>query len=69
MRITRRSSWSGITRTRDLPITSEQYGAWQNGMLIQRAMPQLSAEDREWVITGVTEAEWQEMFLQAEDDV
>lgn len=69
MLLTRRSLWSGITRVRDLPITPEQYAAWESGMVIQRAMAHLSIEDREWVITGMTAEEWQEMCRTEKDGI
>jgi hypothetical protein len=66
MKITRTSMFSGIERTLDLPITQEQLDAWTAGTLIQEAMPQLSADQREFVMTGVTDAEWADEF--GEDD-
>lgn len=62
MKITRTSNYSGITRTIDLPVTQEQIDAWENGMLIQNAMPTLSPDDREFLRTGITPDEWDEMF-------
>ena len=62
MKITRKSSWSGITRTRNLPVTHEQLIMWERGGLIQNVMPQLNSEQREWLITGMTEEEWAELF-------
>jgi len=62
MKITRTSTFSGVERTLDLPITEEQIEAWNAGTLIQEAMPQLSAEDREFIMTGVTPEEWDEEF-------
>ena len=62
MKITRKSPYSGITRTRDLPVTDEQLILWEKGALIQVVMPQLNEEQREWLISGMTEDEWQECF-------
>jgi len=62
MKITRTSMYSGITRTRDLPIVQAQIDAWQGGALIQNAFPDLSDSDREFIITGITADEWIEMF-------
>ena len=39
MIIERRSLISGIIRTLDMPVTEEQIKAWENGVLIQDAMP------------------------------
>lgn len=63
MMITRTSPVSGITRTRDIPVTESQLQAWQVGkMLIQKAMPHLSADDREFIKTGITSEEWDKLF-------
>ena len=35
------------------PITVDQYSDWVNGTPIQYAMPDLSADDRELLITGM----------------
>lgn len=62
MKITRTSMFTGITRTLDLPITEEQLARWNGGELIQNAMPELSADQREFVMTGVTAEEWDAEF-------
>jgi hypothetical protein len=49
---------SGVTRSRDIDVTEEEYNRWRSGMLIQRAMPHLSDVDREFIMTGITEEEW-----------
>jgi len=58
MKITRESVLSGITRTKEIEVTPEQFSNWENGMLIQKAMPHLSADDREFMMTGITPEEW-----------
>ena len=58
MNITRTSFLSGKTHTIDLPITEEQFIAWRNGTLIQDAMPELTPSQREFILTGITEEEW-----------
>jgi hypothetical protein len=58
MIITRKSILTGVELTRDLNIDYGQYMDWYNGMPIQQAAPQLSADDREWMMTGITPAEW-----------
>lgn len=65
MFFTRRSILTGQERTRDLPITHAQLGAWEQGALIQDAMPHLSADDREWLING-TVAKEREAYLGTE---
>lgn len=65
MKITRKSMFTGVTRTIDLPITEEQLTLWEEGMLIQKAMPNLSPDQREFIMTGVTSEEWNEAFKDA----
>lgn len=62
MKITRTSRLTGNTSAMELPITKEQLAAWVDGELIQNAMPQLNADQREFVLTGITPAEWNEAF-------
>ena len=62
MEITKTSIHSGITRTLHLPVTAEQIAAWKAGELIQNAMPWLNADEREFIKTGITPEEWQEIF-------
>ena len=62
MKITRQSMSTGIVRTLDLPVTQEQLDAWRSGILIQNAMPNLTADQREFLMTGITGDEWEELF-------
>ena len=62
MKITMTSILSGKTTTRDIDVEPEQILAWQNGMLIQDAMPELSAPDREFIMSGITQEEWDGIF-------
>jgi len=62
MLITRTSPFSGEENTRDIPVTQEQINDWQRGALIQNAMPNVSADDREFLMTGITPEEWEESF-------
>lgn len=38
------------------------YQSWADGALIQDAFPTLSADEREFLLTGCTPEEWAEMF-------
>lgn len=62
MLITRQSLISGNTNTMSLPITEEQYNAWEQGTLVQDAMPHLSPDEREFIMTGITPEEWADNF-------
>jgi hypothetical protein len=67
MLITRKSFLTGVERTLDLPITQLQIDAWENGMLVQEAFPNLSADDREFIMTGVISDEWDNAFKDVDD--
>lgn len=53
---------SGDRNAREIPVTQEQLDAWNSGVLIQNAMPNLSADDREFIKTGITPEEWEDLF-------
>jgi len=59
MQVTRTSPFTGITRTLDLNITAAQVAKYNNGWLLQDAFPQLSAGEREFYKTGITDEEWE----------
>ena len=66
MKVTRTSAFTGIVHTLDLPITDSDLRAWHEGMLIQDACPDLTAEEREFIMTGVTPEEWTAEFGEEE---
>lgn len=68
MKITRVSQASGIERTLEIDVTPLQLSNWRSGTHIQDAMPHLSADDREFIMTGITKDEWDEMFPPEDDD-
>ncbi len=62
MQVTRRSPFSGQINTKEINVTREQLDAWINGTLIQNAMPHLTPDEREFIMTGITKEEWDEAF-------
>ena len=46
----------------NIPCTEAQLAAWEGGEMIQNAMPNVSPEDREFVLTGITPTVWANMF-------
>ena len=63
MQITRLSMWTGVERTLDIDVTKDQLADYyENGKLLQVAFPTLSPSDREFIKTGITDAEWTEVF-------
>lgn len=62
----RKSTFSGKMNTMTLNVDMADYKKWrEGGELIQRAMPYLSAGEREFLMTGVTPTEWDELFKPA----
>lgn len=57
MLIKRTHPFTGETNSRDLPITTEELFLWESGELIQNVWPHLSADDREFIKTGITDWE------------
>lgn len=68
MRISKISPRTGDQNIMDLDITEEQLDKWQRGALIQDAMPNLSREEREFLISGYTPEDWKELFGEEEED-
>ena len=63
MKIIRTSPFSGNTNVMEIDVTLEQLSSWQvDGVLIQNAMPNLSADEREFIMTGITPEEWDSAF-------
>lgn len=69
MLITRTSPLTGRDNTREIDVTPEQLSRWQGGSgLIQDVMPHLSADDREFLISGSTPEDWATMFPPRDED-
>jgi len=62
MMITKKSMFSGQAHTMDLPVTRAQLDRWQGGELIQDVFPFLSRSEREFIVTGTTQDEWDQEF-------
>jgi hypothetical protein len=50
------------THERDIDINSAQLYDWMSGTLIQVAMPHLSDDDREFVVSGTHPECWDKIF-------
>ena len=67
MLITKRSPISGYN-TMDLDVTEELISEWKtSGAHIQDVMPHLSADEREFLLTGYTAEDWKFIFGDEED--
>ena len=62
MLITKTSPFSGDTNVMDIDVTEEQIALWESGVPIQNAMPNVSADEREFIMTGITPEEWDSAF-------
>jgi hypothetical protein len=65
--ITKKSPFSGKTNSLTIVFDPADYQKWQEGELIQRALPYLTADEREFLMTGITPEEWNSM-TEGEDD-
>lgn len=54
------SLYTGKVNSMLLDITNDQIEEWENGKLIQDAMPNLTADEREFMISGATPEDWNE---------
>lgn len=67
MIVTRKSMLSGIERSIDLPITEEQVRRWNaREGYIQEIFSNLSADECEFIMTGISAEEWDDTFKEAE---
>ena len=61
MLVGKRSMMSGTLNEMNIEVSEKQITLWQEGALIQDVMPNLSADEREFLMTGITPSEWHEM--------
>lgn len=66
MNVTRQSILTNAINTLDLPVTQEQLDRFevrrQTGEYVQTIFPNLPAAEREFILNGITPAEWTEKF-------
>lgn len=62
--VTRQSVLTGKETTMTLCFNEQDYQDWVDGKFIQDAMPYLTAAEREFLMTGITEAEWETAFAE-----
>jgi hypothetical protein len=60
--VERTSPMSGKTRVKRFPVTKKNWEDFQSGALIQNALPHLSTNDREFILTGLTPEEFDEIW-------
>lgn len=63
MLVRRKSVLSGIERTRNIPVNPEDMLLWESGLVsIDDSMPYLNDVDRQFILSGITEYEWNDAF-------
>lgn len=63
MLVTRISPITGRQNTLDLDISSDSLLRWQSGLLlVQDAFPALTADEREFLISGCTKEDWETLY-------
>ena len=66
MLIAKTSSLTSRTHEMEIDVSDKQIALWMEGALIQDVMPNLSPDEREFLMTGITPAEWNEAFAQSD---
>lgn len=64
-KVTNTSQATGLQHSMTLPVNSERVIAWHLGVdkrVIQISLPELSDDQREFLLTGITASEWDELF-------
>lgn len=70
MKVTKTSPFTGNTHTLEIPCSPEQYNKWIAGEgLIQNIMPEVPAELREFLMTGITPEEWDKFIGPGEEEL
>ena len=68
IQVTRQSVITKKINTMELPITQENLDTYETvgDILIQDAFPNLNAEQREFILSGITPQEWNDTFGEEE---
>ena len=68
MKITRTSPLTGKTVTKEIYVTAAQIVSWERGELVQNAFPNSTPSEREFIKSGYTDSDWDEMFREIDDE-
>lgn len=68
MKIKRQNPITGVTNELEINVTKEQIADWESGTLIQKAMPNLTPEEREFIVSGILPEEWDDLFPEEEEE-
>jgi len=67
MMISRTSPLTGEIATKEIDVTAAQIVSWEGGELVQNAFPNTTPSEREFIKSGYTDSDWDEMFGEIED--
>ena len=62
MLIERQSPYNQVINRLEIDITEEQLQEWKDGALIQDVMPDITEDEREFILTGMTAEDWLAIF-------
>ncbi len=61
--VTKKSPLDGSMNSMEFEANADDYADWREGRkLIQNALPYLTPDEREFLMTGITPEQWNSMF-------
>lgn len=69
MIVRRPNMFTGKVRELELNVTQEQIHRWQSGELIQNVFPDLSTDEREFLISGLLPDEWERWVVDGDSEL
>ena len=71
--ITKKSELTGVVHKKEFLMTPEQFAEYmlpaRQRRVLQLIFPELSADDREFLISGITQEEWDQEFGPEENSI
>lgn len=68
MKIKKKSILDGKEYVMELNVTMDEIVAYNSGVHVQHAFPNLKAEEREFIISGIKPNVWEETFKAIDDE-
>lgn len=66
-----KSTLTNVVHVRIIDVDPKKLQDWRSGKLkgfVQDVFPELSADDREFILTGITQEEWDSAFAEGQFD-
>ncbi len=67
IRVVKTSPLTGLENSMTLDITQDMIDDWKGGMIIQDAMPHIQPHEREFLISGLTQEDWDDMMSESDE--